>query len=390
MLRSILGASLAVPLGVTALTFTTPAAACGAVVSPTSVVVQTQQRVFLSLRDDGTTQIVIQLAIPEASEPFGALTPVPDKPTVNPNPVPAEEFFELDMATRPTVSAADSGGGCGCGSSAVAGDKSGGGVEVVQIVDVGPVTAAVLGATDVSALQGWLGDNGFVVPAAHTKILDAYVGTGKYFLAFKRSSAAGSGATSVGVSFSVPGDRRGYPLRMSRIGAAESLGIQVYVAAPKTVAPTGSAPAGNFETLTLDDLDPALVSASYSDAVAKGVSKYSGKAFVIEGVYDPATDWRSHLGTELSSITDPDQVLARFSTVIPSAELTEDVPFDGAAPKNVPTGVHAGATPILGPGRGGDSQRWLYVSVFALAGAALGLRTLSRKPRRSSLVLERA
>ncbi len=58
------------------------ARACGAVVTDEkSVVVQAQQRVLISLRADGSSKIVVQLGIPEASAPFGAITPVGGPPT---------------------------------------------------------------------------------------------------------------------------------------------------------------------------------------------------------------------------------------------------------------------------------------------------------------------
>ncbi|MBK8997155.1 MAG: DUF2330 domain-containing protein [Myxococcales bacterium] len=356
--------------------------ACGALVTnEKSVVVQSQQRVLISLRADGSSKIVVQLGIPEASAPFGAITPVGGQPTLDPEPVDTEELDGLERTTRPTVraeSAASDSGGCGCGS-AEAGDAAGGkgfgngGVNVVQIVDIGPVTAAALAADTTAALTGWLGDNGFVVPAADQPVIDSYVGPNKFFIAFKRSNQAAAGPSSVGVSFSVPGDQRGYPLRISRVGADSRLGIQVFVAAPEVISPTGSAPAGNFQTLTLADFSAQALYDDYTGTLFSGIAQKGGKAFVVEGVFAAQSGWRGQLGPKLIAITESGQVLSRLATVVAPAQLTEDVSFTGNAPKDVPRDVMALWLPLGGPGRG-EQHRDLYLAVCGLGLVAWSLR----------------
>ncbi|MBK7584551.1 MAG: DUF2330 domain-containing protein [Myxococcales bacterium] len=367
--------------------------ACGALVSnDKSVVAQSQQRVLISLRSDGTSNVVVQLGVPEASAPFGALTPVAGLPTLDPSPVDVAEIDGLDQATRPRVNGSDSGstdsGSCGCGSTptddlAGGGKNLGGGVGVVQIVDIGPVTAAALSADSTAALTEWLSDNGFVIPTADQASVDAYVGPGKYFVAFKRSAQAEPGPSSVGVSFSVPGDQRGYPLRISRVGAAAQLGIQVFVAAPEVVSPTGSAPAGNFLTLTLADFSASALYDDYTQTLFTKIAEMGSKAFVIEGVFGTGSGWRQGLGPKLSAITETTQVLSRMATVVAPSMLTEDVSFSGNAPTSVPREVTALLLPIDGPGPGGGQHRDLYLAMSGLSFAAFGLRRkLRRLPRR--------
>jgi hypothetical protein len=318
--------------------------ACGAIVSPPSeLVLQNQQRAFISLHEDGSSNVVLQLGIPSVSVPFGALTPVFGQPTLDSEPVDVSELDELDSRTRPTAGGdPDTGGGCGCGSAAGADDRAGGsngGVNVVQIVDIGPVTAAVLGADSTGPLTQWLTDNGFEIPANDLSVIDQYVGADNYFVAFKRSSQAGVGPSSVGVSFSVAGDQRGYALRMSRLGASDRLAIQVFVAAPESVAPKGSGPTNPFEALTLADFSVFDLENDYTNAVFQKVAAANGKAFVVEGVYQPSAGWREPLGTRLFAITDANQNLTRLATVMAPGSLTEDVMFRSDPPDNVPTHV---------------------------------------------------
>lgn len=352
------------------------ARACGGLVAPAkAVVVQSQQRVVISLAQNGTSHVVVQLGIPSADVPFGALAPVSGVPTLDPEPVDTAEIDELDLRTRPIVHPSpDTGGGCGCGSAADAaggGDK--GGVNVVQIVDIGPITAAALGADTGAALTQWLTDNGFVVSAADQPVIDSYVGPGKYFIAFKRSSAAGSGPSSVGVSYSVPGDQRGYPLRISRVGADARLGIQVFVASPEVISPTGSAPAGNFQTLTLSDFSRVDLYNDYTGTLFQGIADRGGKAFVVEGVFGANSGWRDGLGPKLAGITEAGQVLSRLTTVVAPAQLTEDVAFTGNAPKKVPKEISVLAVPLGGPGRG-ERLRELYLAMCGLSLVAWGAR----------------
>jgi hypothetical protein len=339
------------------------ASACGGVVSPpTELILQNQQRVLISYRSSGTSQVVLQLGIPSADAEFGALTPVNGQPTLDSEPVDVSELDELDQRTRPTVSATpDSGGGCGCGSAAKAGDGNPrGGVNVIQIVDIGPVTGAVLEATDAAPLATWLTDNGFVIPSGDQSIVDSYVGAGRYFIAFKRSSAAGAGPTSVGVSFSVPGDQRGYPLRMSRLGASDRLAIQVFIAAPDSLAPKGSGPTNPFEALTLADFTQSELGNDYTNAIFAKVLALGGKGFVVEGVYHPSAGWRDPLGPRLSELTDADQNLTRLATVLPPSALTEDAMFVSDAPDDIPTSLGE----LSAPGRGGRPYRLLYVALL--------------------------
>jgi len=379
-----------VALSTAGVSVTSHAHACGGVVSnDTAVVTQSQQRVLISYRDDGTSNVVVQLAIPAANAPFGALTPVAGQPTLDPEPVDVAELDKLEEKTRPKIHQYSSAGGgssssgCGCGSdSAAAGDGKGSydqGVHVVDVVDIGPVTAAVLAADSTAPLTQWLTDNGFVVPTNQTATIDAYVGAGQYFIAFKRSAQSTGGESSVGVSFSVPGDQRGYPLRMSRIGAGSKLGIQVFVAAPENVAPYGSAPAGGFTALTLTDLSPSAMLSDYTQAVFDEVAQHAGKAFVVEGVYESQEVWRSALGPKLYAMTDSDQVLTRLTTVVDPATLDADVQFMADPPKDVPREVTLGSL-LQGPGRGDGPHRWLPIGVMIAMAAAWAARRLARTP----------
>lgn len=317
-----------------------PAGACGGggvTYSSGSGVVADSQRIVLSLHDAGTdhpkTDVVAQVGIPAADEPYGVLIPVPTEPTLDPEPVLLSDLEELDRVTAPklTLETSDgeqaTGGGCGCGS---ADDDSKGGstptrghVDVSAPVNLGPATVVVLKADDPDALTAWLEDNGFAIPAEQADMVDSYVASGHSFIALKRSDdAPPEGPSSLGLHYTLAGDHRQVSLAFARLGAAPSVAFTVFVTAPAFVTPNDG-----FATLDLDDLDATLLRKSYSSAVADAVAKAGSHAFVIETTMNPplsgnyTPSFRALLGTG--------NLTTRATSIVAAAELDTDVRFDG-------------------------------------------------------------
>jgi hypothetical protein len=311
------------------------------------------QRVFVSTRAAGTTDIVAQLDV-AGSKSYGVLIPLPSQPTLDTTPIDAKELDALDQATQvhlyqdaETYPEEES---SGCGEEAKDGNAGGGqafdnrGVTATEFVDIGPVSASVLQADTGASLASWLVDNGFTVPNDDQSVIDSYVGTGKYFIVVKRADAAPAGRSSVGLHFTLQGDQRGYPLRMAQVGAAKELSLSVYVSNE-----FGSAPTAPFQTLTLNDLvidgivdgEEALLAQNYTRAVRAAVSERRGKAFVIEGVH--AADEALAGSPALRALTDPGHRVSRLTTIVDSATLDTDVAFTAPAPEDVPTEREVGS-----------------------------------------------
>lgn len=329
------------------------------------------QRIFISVRG-GTTDVITQIGVPQTTADYGVLIPVPSEPTLDATPVASAEIDKLFARTAPTivVQASDDGGpGCGCGSAKDSGPS--GAAQVSQPVTIGPVTAVTLTADTGAAINTWLADNGFALPASGQSIVDSYAGTGRYFIAIRRSDmAAGGGPTSVGVHFTLAGDERGLPLRFASIGAADRVSFTVLVAADEVVGP-----AAPFQTLTLTDLDAqTLRSSSYYTAITARISNQGGRAFLIEGTWTGAElaggEWPS-----LQPFIDPSQLVTRLSTVMRKLDLDTDVvlnqPFSGTAPRER----------LVQETRGLDDRPKLAFGFgfTMLAFAAVGAR---RRPRR--------
>jgi hypothetical protein len=287
------------------------------------------QRVFISVHPT-TTDIVTQIVVPDASADYGVLIPVPAQPTLDRMPVTQEDMAALDEATAPRIlrelEAEDDGGGCSCSPIPVAGDDKGasevlGGVQLTDPVHIGPVTAVVLTGETGTAVNEWLADNGFAMAEPSRAIVDEYSGPGKYFIAIRRNVAAVGGPSSIGIHFSLPGDQRAFPMRFASIGAAPTVALTLFVAAPTFVAPSPP-----FAALVLQDLDAGIIDEQgYAAALEAAVAAHGQQAFVLER----GTTRRdiSYLTSRLMFWMDREAKLTRLGTRIPSSAMTTDVVF---------------------------------------------------------------
>ncbi|NUO47920.1 MAG: DUF2330 domain-containing protein [Polyangiaceae bacterium] len=373
-----------------------PAQACGGgmVTEADANVAVTAQRVFVSTRAAGTTDIVAQLDV-TGSKSYGVLIPLPSQPTLDTTPIDSKELDALDRATQVHLYSSEESyepedTGCSCGGDAAKdGGSFGGGVQnglgdrgvsASEFVDIGPVSASVLQADTGASLASWLTDNGFSVAADDQSVIDSYVGTGKHFIVVKRADGAPAGRSSIGLHFTLQGDQRGYPLRMAQVGAARELSLSVYVSSE-----FGSAPTAPFQTLTLNNLaidgvtdgEPEdQLAKNYARAIRAAVTERQGKAFVIEGVYAASDALAS--SPALFALTDAGHRLSRLTTIVDSTTLDTDVAFTAPAPENVPTDREVGAN---APAPQGVKQAFSIFGLLLPALLGLTARRIRREPR---------
>jgi hypothetical protein len=119
-------------------------------------------------------------------------------------------------------------------------------VQVLAQANVGPYATVQLHSTDSSALDAWLAQNGYNIPAAVQPILDAYVAEGSDFLAMKLLPNQGVQAMRP-VRVTTPGAGLSLPLRMASIGTGAVTGITIWVVADGRYEPQ------NFPYFHIDD-----------------------------------------------------------------------------------------------------------------------------------------
>ena len=112
--------------------------------------------------------------------------------------------------------------------------------------NVGPYATVQLHSSDSSALDNWLTQNGYNIPAAVQPILDAYVTEGFDFLAMKLLPNQGVQAMRP-VRVTMPGASLSLPLRMASVGTGAVTGITIWVVADGRYEPQ------NFPFFHIDD-----------------------------------------------------------------------------------------------------------------------------------------
>jgi MYXO-CTERM domain-containing protein len=172
---------------------------------------------------------------------------------------------------------------CGGGLAASVSDNGasapGGGVTVTKQQNVGPYATVQLHTTDPMALNAWLSQNGFEIPADVQPVVDEYVKEQFDFLAMKLLPGQGIQAmrpvrvTSQGASLSLP-------LRMAAIGTGATVGITIWVVSDGRYEPQ------NFPFFHINDSDLvwdwSTSSSNYTTLRAQNAAQFGGKGWELE------------------------------------------------------------------------------------------------------------
>ena len=209
-LRALLALALAAGFAVAPVV---PAAACacgGVAPTPGSEVAVGEEHAIVSWRD-GVEQIDLLLAVLSTDSEAGLVFPTPSPATVSLGD--REDFAAIDRVTTPErVEEYDWWTLRGMGDGATAGAPP----EVLDVVQLGPIEATTLAASDAAGLQTWLADNDYALSPAVTDLLGGYVDRGWYFVALKLTGDAPLDGGLDPLRFTFESDTLVYPLEMSR------------------------------------------------------------------------------------------------------------------------------------------------------------------------------
>jgi hypothetical protein len=217
------------------------ASACGGCFQPTQTVTDiTDERMLLAVSGTQST-LYDQIQYSGSPSSFAWVLPIHGTVTVG---LSADVLFgSIDTLTAtqmipppqncpfPTNCASKNAGlASGGGSSSGGGFAPASPVQVLAQANVGPYATVQLHSSDSSALDSWLAQNGYNIPAAVQPILDAYVKEGFDFLAMKLLPNQGVQAMRP-VRVTTPGASLSLPLRMASIGTGAVTGITIWVVA---------------------------------------------------------------------------------------------------------------------------------------------------------------
>jgi len=186
------------------------ACACGAPTPPgdTSVSVG-EERAIVTF--DGTTErIDMVLDMLADGADTGLVVPTPTPATVSRGD--ATLFDALGRQTEPVVETVED-----WWSSAGDGSSAGAPPEVLTEVDLGPIQAVTLAASDAAGLQSWLDANGYGIDPAVQALLADYIARGWSFAALKLTGEEPLDGMLDPVRFEFATDAIVYPLLLSQL-----------------------------------------------------------------------------------------------------------------------------------------------------------------------------
>lgn len=204
------------------------ACACGGVApSPGSEVAVGEEHAIVSWRDGdaqgGVEQIDLLLGVLSAEAETGLIFPTPAPATVTLGD--RADFDAIDRVTTPVrVEEYDWWQFSGAGGDGAAGSPP----DVLAVVQLGPIEAVTLAASDSAGLEAWLAGNGFALSPEVTALLDGYVERGWFFVALKLTGDAPLDGGLDPLRFTFASEELVYPLELSKAATAPQT-VRLYV-----------------------------------------------------------------------------------------------------------------------------------------------------------------
>ncbi len=282
------------------------ATACGSFFCSTTPVDQNAERIIFKVRDDGKTDMVIQIAYQGKAPDFAWLLPLAEPPTKEDlGTFPQLAMTALDGQTGPQVY------GNYCYESAAGGNSGGvpsaedGGTPTPPKVDVyvreqiGNYDVAVIGSTSAQASADWLIENDFRISDAMLGFIELYTAEKMKFLALKLlPDKAVTDITPFRVT--LPGDSPSIPLRLTGVAAEPEMGIVTWIFGDSRYEPANAAEL----TIADEDLvvDPTTGDSNWLSMVARAVDAAQGKGWVVEHA-EAVTNIRSFIESSFANDT---------------------------------------------------------------------------------------
>jgi hypothetical protein len=187
------------------------ACACGGVApSPGSEVAVGEARAIISWQG-GIEQIDLLLGVVSTEAETGLIFPTPSPATVSLGD--RADFDAIDRVTTPERieeydwwSFRSPGDGASAGAAPT----------VLDVVQLGPIEAVTLAASDSAGLETWLTDNDFALSPEVTALLDGYIERGWFFVALRLTGDAPLEGGLDPLRFRFETDELVYPLELSR------------------------------------------------------------------------------------------------------------------------------------------------------------------------------
>jgi MYXO-CTERM domain-containing protein len=273
-----------------------PAHACGGCFAPQRTITSVDShRMVIAL---STTQTTLWDQIRYTGDPadFVWVLPVPSEMAAI--ELADQTFFEeLELQTSPIVIGPNFPQPTGCAPSPPSGGAqdaapgtADGGVTVFEEATVGPYETVIIGSDDALALQTWLVDHDYNVPASTIPVINHYVMTGSKFVVLRLAPGEDVDAMQpIRVRF--PGYMATFPLKMVTVGAAGTLDMTLWIVAEQRYA------ALSYATLRIQESeltwDWNTFRSDYAEVMNAKIDAAGGKAWIVQYASPLAYLWFS-------------------------------------------------------------------------------------------------
>jgi hypothetical protein len=223
----------------------------------------------------------LDLASDDPSARPAVVVPVPGAPTVSAVDE-GDPLAYLEQATAPPRATQGSDGDEGVGA--------GGGVDVIGRERIGGYDVARLGTADGAALERWLDDNGYVLPAGAEPILSEYADEDWRFVAIKLAKGSDGVLKPLKISFET--EETIYPMRLTQL-AEQPLAMTLFVLARaerriKGLERTFSAPVDELEPPPPADLQKLIPDDRHVTRIEAEIDpEHSKRDLVVQAIPGP-------------------------------------------------------------------------------------------------------
>lgn len=265
------------------------ALACGGFFCSAIPIVQAGEQVIFRVDGEAVTAIVL-IQYSGTAEEFSWVVPVDGVPELSTGSDLV--FNALELATRPqfvleyTGEQCDgdfpaSGGGGGPSDPNSNDNVSDDGVDILEMLTVGPFDVQIVSSDDPDALAIWLDENGYDVTDRGSELIAPYVNEGKNFVALKLRQNQGVGDIQPLIIHYQSGEPC-VPIRLTSVAAQPDMGVLVWMLGPSRAIPTNYLHVTPNYTRLNWFSGPFAAYASYQTLITEAMNLAGGQGFATD------------------------------------------------------------------------------------------------------------
>lgn len=292
-----------------------------------------EQIIFRQNGNQITAIVLIQYA--GDADDFSWVVPVPGIPELSTGSDLV--FSPLEFATRPQFILEQEGSPCaplqfpGFGASPVDSTGNGSeddGVEILDMLTVGPFDIQIVASDDPDALATWLDVNNYDLSDRGRDLIAPYVAEGMNFVALRLRQDQGVGDLQP-LIMKYESDGPTIPIRLTAVAAQPDMGVVVWLLGPSRAVPSNYLHVTPNYTRLNWYFGTFNAYASYQGLITAAMNEAGGQGF--------ATDYAGHdLATMLTQLPSPEPLQAeivRLSAVLDTAQFIADLAGFGVFPQ---------------------------------------------------------